>query len=121
MSTPERGVRMETGSPSQGNSVGKALRAQLGREKPILLFCRNVVGRAERGEPAEPPAAVLPLLDPPPRPCPNSAATAAPSSPRHIGKDPDVLAVSVTRSYFRPKCIRLQGKKKKEAAVGCTS
>lgn len=32
-----------------GNGVGKALRAQLGREKAILLFCRSSVVRAGVG------------------------------------------------------------------------
>lgn len=69
--------------------------------------------RAERGE-AEPsprpPCCRLSI--PPPRPCPNSAVMAMPSSPHRVGKDPGVLAPPVTGSYFTPKCIRLQEKKR---------
>lgn len=43
------GVRMETGSASRGNSMGKAPRAQLGREKQILVFCRSIVVRRNAG------------------------------------------------------------------------
>lgn len=73
---------METG-------VGKALREQLGREKPILLFCRSSVVREnvggsglEQREAAEHTLLLLlPLC-----PCPSSATLAVPSSPPSWGR-----------------------------------
>lgn len=73
---------------------GKAPRAQLGREKPILLVCRSSVVREnvggsglEQREAAEHTLLLLLLpLGPAPRPCPSSATPAVPSSPHSTGR-----------------------------------
>lgn len=100
--------------------MGKAPRMRIRRKKADFAVLQEHRGEekhrwvgAELGEAAAsrfpPPGVPVPIL--PRWPC----------RPHRIGTDPGVLAVSITGSYFRPKCIRLQEKKKKEAAAGHTS
>lgn len=104
-------IRVGEDGDSAGNGVGKALREQLGREKPILLFCRSCVVRGNVGGSGWSTGKLLSTrcccccLSA----CPSSATLAVPSSPHS-----SFLSLQ-TRAYFSPECCRAQGR---EAAQG---